>query len=185
MTESLKYTVIEKDGNKELRRYAQHIQAEVNVVAESYRAAVSKGFNLLAAYIFGANVSQQNISMTTPVQTYQSQKIAMTTPVTVSGDERFTVAFIMPSEYSMTTLPLPKDERVHLTEVSEQHMGAIRFSGYFQYEKIQEKKQDLAVWLSTKGFEIDGPFIIAGYNPPWVPGFLARNEVLVKISPKS
>jgi hypothetical protein len=185
MTESLKYTIVEKEGNKELRRYAEHIEAEVNVVAESYREAVSKGFNLLAAYIFGSNVSQQNISMTTPVQTYQSQKIAMTTPVTVTGEDRFTVAFIMPSEYSMTTLPLPKDERVHLAQVSEKHMGAIRFPGYFQSGKIHANKEDLAVWLDAKGFEIDGPFIIAGYNPPWVPGFLARNEVLVKVLPKS
>jgi hypothetical protein len=29
--------------------------------------------------------------------------------------------------------------------------------------------------------ETEGDFIVAGYNPPWVPGFMARNEVLIKI----
>jgi hypothetical protein len=185
MTETLKYTIIKKEGNIELRSYASHIRAEVKIPAKNYREAVSKGFNFLAAYIFGENVSRQSISMTTPVQTYRSEKIAMTTPVTVSGDEHYTVAFIMPSEYSLATLPFPKDERIHIIPIPEHQMGAIRFSGYFQTEKIQENKKSLTEWLRAKGFEIDGEFIIAGYNPPWVPGFLARNEVLVKVTPKS
>ncbi len=60
-------------------------------------------------------------------------------------------------------------------------MAAIRFSGYFQQERIHQNKQHLSQWLEQQGIETEGDFIIAGYNPPWVPGFLARNEVLVKI----
>jgi hypothetical protein len=60
-------------------------------------------------------------------------------------------------------------------------MAAIRFSGYFQQDRIQENKQRLSHWLEGQGMETEGDFIVAGYNPPWVPGFMARNEVLIKI----
>jgi hypothetical protein len=119
--------------------------------------------------------------MTTPVQASQSEKIAMTTPVTVSGESSFTVAFIMPSEYTLETLPQPKDNRVHFTPIPARSMAAIRFSGYFQQETILKNKQRLRQWLGEQGLETEGDFIVAGYNPPWVPGFLARNEILIQI----
>jgi hypothetical protein len=35
--------------------------------------------------------------------------------------------------------------------------------------------------LEKEGIETSGDFIVAGYNPPWVPWFLARNEIMVEI----
>ena len=119
--------------------------------------------------------------MTTPVQASQSEKIAMTTPVTVTGASSFVVAFIMPAEYTLETLPQPKDSRVRFTQLPARSMAAVRFSGYFQQETIEKNKQRLSAWLKEQGLETEGDFIIAGYNPPWVPGFLARNEVLIQI----
>ncbi|MCJ7658888.1 MAG: heme-binding protein, partial [Anaerolineales bacterium] len=115
------------------------------------------------------------------VTTSRSERIAMTTPVTVSGKGIYTVAFSMPSQYSMESLPLPKDERVHLTQVPAYQAAAFRFNGYFNEEKISKNKERLLLWLKEQGLKPDGEFVIAGYNPPWVPGFLARNEVLVKV----
>jgi len=181
MTESPKYSVIRKQKEIEIRQYSGHIQAEVGVVAKDYKSAIEKGFNVLSGYIFGNNVSKQKIEMTTPVQASQSQRIAMTTPVTVTGHDSFTVAFIMPSEYTLETLPLPKDKSIHFTPTPVHQMAAIRFSGYFQKENIHKYKQRLNLWLEEQGLETEGDFIVAGYNPPWIPGFLARNEVLIKI----
>jgi effector-binding domain-containing protein len=181
MTETPKYTVTKKQGGIEIRQYSGYIQAEVTVVAEDYKSAISNGFNVLAGYIFGNNVSRQKIKMTTPVQASQSEKIAMTTPVTVTGEDRFTVAFIMPSEYTLETLPQPKDDRIQFKLIPAHQMAAIRFSGYFQQGRIQKNKNRLSHWLEELDVETEGDFIIAGYNPPWVPGFFARNEVLIKI----
>lgn len=181
MTESSKYTVIKKQKEIEIRQYSGYIQAEVGVIANDYKSAIEKGFNVLAGYIFGNNVSRQKIEMTTPVQASQSQKISMTTPVTVTGNDSFTVAFIMPSEYTLETLPIPKDNSIHFTPIPAHQMAAIRFSGYFQKENIRNNKQRLSHWLEEQGLETEGDFIVAGYNPPWIPGFLARNEVLIKI----
>ncbi len=105
----------------------------------------------------------------------------MTTPVTVTGEDSFKVAFIMPSEYTLETLPQPKDDRIHFKHMPAHQMAASRFSGYFQQARIQKNKERLTQWLEEQGLETEGDFIIAGYNPPWVPGFLARNEVLIQI----
>lgn len=181
MAETPKYSVSRKQNEIEIRQYPGYIQAEVTVEDKSYKSAIEKGFNLLAGYIFGNNISRQKIEMTTPVQASQSEKIAMTTPVTVTGASSFTVAFIMPAEYTLETLPQPKDTRVHFTQIPARTIAAVRFSGYFQQETIQKNKQRLGDWLQEQGLETEGDFIVAGYNPPWVPGFLARNEVLIQI----
>ena len=174
MTETPKYSVTTKHNNIEIRQYPGYLQAEVTVEDKSYKAAIEKGFNLLAGYIFGNNISRQKIEMTKPVQASQSEKIAMTAPVTVSGETSFTVAFIMPSKYTLETLPQPKDNRVHFTRIQARSMAAIRFSGFFRQEKIEKNKQHLRQWLDEQSLETEGDFIVAVYNPPWVPGFLAR-----------
>jgi effector-binding domain-containing protein len=181
MAETPKYSVTKKQNEIEIRQYSGYIQAEVAIDEKKYQSAIEKGFNVLAGYIFGNNISRQRIEMTTPVQASQSEKIAMTTPVTVTGEFGFTVAFIMPSEYTLETLPQPKDNRIHFRLIPARQMAAIRFSGYFQQDRIQENKQRLSHWLEGQGMETEGDFIVAGYNPPWVPGFMARNEVLIKI----
>lgn len=181
MTETLSYTVIHKDNEFELRQYPAHIKAEVEVSAEDYKSAVQKAFNILAGYIFGGNISQQSIAMTTPVTASSSQKIAMTTPVTVTGSDTFTVAFIMPSAYDLQSLPLPADARVRLTPVEPQRMAVIRFRGYFPLERIEQSKARLLQWAEAHELQPTGEFTVAGYNPPWVPGFLARNEVLIAV----
>jgi hypothetical protein len=181
MTETPKYFVIKKQNEIELRQYPGYIQAEVSILEKNYKSAIEKGFGYLAGYIFGNNISRQKIEMTTPVQVSQSRKIAMTTPVTVTGNDRFTVAFIMPSEYSLDTLPLPKDNMIHFNPIPVHQMAAIRFSGYFHQDTINRNKERLSQWLDEAGLETEGDFIVAGYNPPWVPGFIARNEILIKI----
>jgi hypothetical protein len=181
MTETLKYFVAKKQNEIEIRQYPAYIQAQVVVDEKQYRSAIEKGFSVLAGYIFGNNVSKQKIEMTSPVQASQSEKIAMTTPVTITGEAGFTVAFIMPSASTLDTLPQPKDSRVHLSLIPARSLAAIRFSGYFRPDTIQKNKQRLSLWLQEQGIEAEGDFIVAGYNPPWVPGFLARNEVLIPI----
>jgi SOUL heme-binding protein len=181
MTESPKYSILRKENDIELRQYAGYIQAEVEVVDRDYRSAMERGFGTLASYIFGNNVARQKIEMTSPVSAAQSQKIAMTTPVTVKGDKTFTMAFIMPSEFTLETLPIPNDARIHFTPFPPHQVAAIRFSGYFNNEKIRQNRERLQFWLQQQGLEKEGDFIVAGYNPPWVPGFLARNEILVRL----
>lgn len=182
MTETPRYDLIARHEDIEIRRYAGYIKAEVTVDGGNYKNVIEKGFRVLADFIFGNNVSRQKIAMTTPVQARPAEKIAMTTPVTVTMSGEYAVAFIMPAAYTTDTLPIPNDPRIRFSLVPEHTAAAIRFNGYFNQAKIDRNKERLVHWLAEQGLETDGDFILAGYNPPWVPGFLARNEVMVRIS---
>lgn len=46
---------------------------------------------------------------------------------------------------------------------------------------MRDQQSRLFEWLAAKGLDVDGELEIAGYDPPWMPGPLRRNEVLVRI----
>jgi hypothetical protein len=181
MTETTKYQVIKKDRHFELRQYAGYIRAEVDIAGSSYRSAIYRGFSILAGYIFGDNIKAEKMAMTTPVQVSSSQKIEMTKPVMISGDGKYTVAFIMPSEYHMEDLPKPKNDAIRLTEVGPHRMAVIKFSGFYREPRADQAKMRLLNWLKKEKIQPIGDFIAAGYNPPWVPWFLAHNEVMIEV----
>ena len=181
MTETIQYTIIKKAKKVELRRYPAHIKAEVKVAGSTYQKAIYQGFGILARYIFGENLDTEKIDMTSPVQVSNPKKIEMTKPVTVRGDGTFSVAFIMPAKNTLETLPKPKDHRISITKFDSEVLAALRFSGIFSESKVRKAKRRLQGWLAKEGLESVGDFIVARYNPPWVPWFLARNEVMIKI----
>jgi hypothetical protein len=181
MTETLNYEVLNKIKQVELRRYPAHIRAEVEVDSLTYQRAIYEGFRILAGFIFGDNIEIEKIAMTSPVQVSNSKKIHMTKPVTLRGDGDYSVAFIMPAEYTLDTLPKPKDHRIKLMKVDSEVRAALRFSGYFSESKVKNAKQWLQDMLAQERLEPVGEFIVARYNPPWVPWFLARNEVMIPI----
>jgi hypothetical protein len=170
-----------KQNKIEILHYPAYIKAEVATDEKQYQSAIEEGFDVLSGYIFGNNVSKQKIDITSPVQASHSEKIAMTMPVTVTDESGFAVAFIMLSADTLETLPQPKDSRIHFRRIPARSLAAIRFSGFFQQDTIQKNKQRLDLWLQEQGIETEGDYIVAGYNPPWVQGFLARNEVLIQI----
>ena len=109
------YKVVQSEQNIEIRQYKPMIIAEVEVDGKR-EDAIRDGFRLIADYIFGNNTVEQNISMTAPVQ--QKEKIAMTSPVQqqLSG-KSWQISFVMPSKYSMDSLPVPNNNRVRLKEI--------------------------------------------------------------------
>ena len=88
------------------------------------RDAIGKGFRIIADYIFGNNTTAQKVPMTAPVTQQDSQKIAMTAPVTQQGDgNTWRVRFIMPSNYTLETLPKPNNPAIKLKEVGARRFG--------------------------------------------------------------
>ncbi|MBN1298088.1 MAG: heme-binding protein [Actinobacteria bacterium] len=180
--ETPEYKVIKKYKNIEIRQYSDYIQAEVEIMANDYKDAIEHGFDILAGYIFGNNRSRQKIDMTAPVKTSRPEKIAMTTPVKVYGEAIYNVSFIMPSRYSLETLPVPDDERINFKKIDAHKIAAIRFSGFFRLDKIQQNIEMLKEFIAKENLKYEGEFIIAGYSPPFIPGFLQRNEVMIKLA---
>ena len=80
MVETVKYSIIKKIGNVELRKYPSLILASTINGSDDNSA-----FMMIADYIFGNNKSSKKISMTSPVIT--SEKISMTAPVITSNNK--------------------------------------------------------------------------------------------------
>ncbi|MEJ2473042.1 MAG: heme-binding protein [Desulfobacterales bacterium] len=180
--EEASFTVIEQNGDIELRQYAPHIVAETTVEG-TFDQVGSEGFRRLAGYINGENRTKQSIAMTAPVsQETQSEKIAMTAPVgqEKSGD-RWRITFVMPSKYALDTLPEPIDSRIELKREPGRLMAAVRYSGTWSRKGYEENKERLLAWIEERGFEQTGDPVWARYDPPFMPWFLRRNEVLIPV----
>lgn len=185
--ETTQYSVLESKSESqkgyEIRLYPEHIVAQT-VVEGSYKEALNKGFRIVAGYIFGGNTKKEKIAMTSPVveKGTLSESIAMTSPVMVSVEgESHTIAFGMPRSYTLETLPIPNDSRVQLVTIPEKKMAVVLFSWSRADSRVQSKKNELLDLLKKDNVTIVGEVQYAGYNAPWTPPWMARNEVMVEI----
>jgi hypothetical protein len=179
------YRVLEQRDGFEIRDYAPTIEARVTVRDASFEEAVTRGFRPLANYIFGGNTPRESIDMTTPVSASRAegQKIAMTVPVSATDSGgAWTVSFTMPSRWNLETLPTPDSGEVTLVEVPGGRFAAAQFSGRMDDQLRAEREAELLEALAVAGLEPAGEAVIAQYNPPWIPGFLRRNEVLIPLA---
>ena len=180
--EKAKYTVLEKDDSFEIRQYEAQIVAETFVEGDLEEVG-NEGFRRLYAYISGENTKKQSISMTAPVgQQAGSEKIAMTAPVSQEKkDNRWRITFLMPAEYTLKMLPEPIDERVKLAEEPGRLMAAVKYSGTWSEEGYEKNKALLEEYLRMRGLTKAGAAVWARYDPPFMPWFLRRNEVLIPV----
>jgi hypothetical protein len=174
--------VLASEGNFELRKYSSYIVAETYVEGD-FKSVGNEGFRRLADYIGGKNRKMESISMTAPVsQKPVAEKIDMTAPVSQAQEGgRWRITFVMPSAYTMETLPVPDDDRVVLKKEKEKTVAVIRYSGAWGQKRYMEHETKLLDWISKKGWEITGVPIWARYNPPFTPWFLRRNEILIPV----
>lgn len=180
--ETPSYTVLKKEPGYEIRKYDAYLIAQTQVTG-SLGEASRKGFRIIADYIFGNNLSHDKISMTAPVVEQRSQKIAMTTPVinTLEDSNTRTISFILPSKYTLDTLPKPNNPQVTITAVPQHTVAALRFTWYPTATRIDQKKAKLAVLLAQDNQTTTGAIQVARYNPPLSMPLLLRNEILIPI----
>lgn len=180
------YTVILREGPIEFREYAAYRVAETIIEdTASYTAAGNEGFRRLFRYISGGNRSQEKIAMTAPVEqaVNAGEKIAMTAPVEQAATGAgWRVAFVLPSQYSLDTAPVPTDPRVRLREVPARRVAVLQYSGRWSEQNFSERAAELEGALVGAGVTPLGPVQAAMYNGPFVPPFLRRNEVMVAVA---
>lgn len=176
------FKIVLSDGSFQVRDYPALIVAEVTVTGDQ-REAASRGFRLLAGYIFGGNKRRQSIAMTAPVaQVAVSQKIAMTAPVTqILNGGTWTVRFAMPRVFTLEALPEPNDPKVHLRRLSATRFAVLRFSGLASRKDVDAKSEELRVTTKARHLHAIGPVTLAQYDPPWTLWFMRRNEVMIPI----
>jgi hypothetical protein len=181
--EEANYSLVEKSGDIELRDYEPSIVAET-LIEDDFEGAGNRAFRPLFKYISGENEMQDDIAMTAPVsQQNRSKKIAMTAPVSqIPSGEGWAVSFMMPSEYTMETIPQPTNAAVYIREVPGFRAAVIRFSGRWTAKNYAEHLDELKSWISVQQLTISGEPIWARYDPPFKPWFMRRNEILIPVS---
>jgi hypothetical protein len=187
--ESPQYEVEKELDGCEIRAYSAYVLAQVDVESD-FDGALRNGFEILAHYIFGGNRKRESIPMTAPVSEeipmmapVTSEKISMTAPVTEeqAGEHMYRVSFAMPSKFTLETLPEPQDKRIAFKVIESRRTAAIRFSGRVHEKLANEKTEELRTCLSKNGLTPKSNFVVALYNPPFIPGIFRRNEIIVDI----
>lgn len=179
--EEAAYEVVLADGDVEVRDYEPSIVAET-IVEEDFEDAGNRAFRKLFRYIDGDNVKREEIAMTAPVSQVRSEKIAMTSPVAQQAAEGgWAVSFMMPSSYTMETIPQPKDDSVKIRPIPAYRAAVIRYSGFWSEKKYQEHLEKLNGWIDSNGFERLGDPVWARYDAPFKPWFMRRNEILIPV----
>ena len=110
----------------------------------------------------------------------------MTVPVVMQPKEEqqaqtYTMSFMMPSKYTLNTLPTPNNPAVKLRLVPKKKVAVIRFSLYANEKRVKEKTAELKKALERDGITAVGETEIARYNAPFSNPLLRRNEILMEI----
>jgi hypothetical protein len=190
-----KFDLLGKSNDFEVRHYHPRIIAQTTVEA-SYEEAPNIGFRRLADYIFGNNTTAAAIEMTAPVGVAPAPakpgnaQIEMTAPVTIAANNsnaaQYVITFTMPENYTLATLPKPKNSQVTISELAPRTYAAVRFSGFTDVENVQAKTKELRDFIkSAKLIPIDPGTgavpVVARYDPPWTLPMFRRNEILIEI----
>jgi len=164
--ETYPYVVKKKYYKFEIRSYEASLFTTVKLSTKEYKDASSKGFSILAGYIFGGN--QRN------------EKIAMTSPVAMSLEDSMTMMFMVPKKFNKETLPQPNQSAIEFREEPAKTVAAITFGGWANDAKIEKYKAKLKAALDAEGITYTNRFYFLGYNPPFE-FFNRKNEIIVEL----
>tara|TARA_Y100000385_G_scaffold50965_1_gene47778 strand:+ start:2657 stop:3244 length:588 start_codon:yes stop_codon:yes gene_type:complete len=162
--ETYPYVVNKKYKEFEIRTYDAALFTTVKLSSNKYKTESSRGFSILAGYIFGKNE--------------KNQKIAMTSPVSMSLEDSMTMMFMVPKKLNKETLPEPKNSQIEFKQEPKKTVAAIRFGGWANDKKIEKYKQKLIMALKTEEVLYTNKFFFLGYNPPYEV-FNRKNEIIV------
>lgn len=186
MTEKQSYELVRTYEKFELRRYAPHVVAEV-VVRAPFEDAGNIAFRVLLGYISGQNRSASKVAMTAPVIQREAQKIPMTEPVEQrkTREGEYAVAFVLPSSFTLDRAPAPTSPEVQLHERGAVLSAVRRYRGRWTQASFEHHRKELDSAIRAAGLTPVGSPRWARFDPPFVPWFLRRNEVVQDIAQDS
>jgi hypothetical protein len=160
-TEIPDYKVLVTDGKFEVRDYP---------ALTLVRTAAGEGdFMRLFGYISGGNEADEKIAMTAPV--------LMKDEGGESG-----MSFIVPRDVAAGKVPAPKDAAVTMDDLPAGHFAVYRDSGGRNQSNEQEALGRLRAWVESRQLQVEGEPHFGYYDPPWIPTFLRRNEVMLRVA---
>lgn len=164
--EQYPYKIVKTYDDFEIRNYEGALFTSVKLNTSDYDKTSSKGFSILAGYIFGGNEKEE--------------KIAMTSPVAMTLEENSTMMFLVPKQYSKENLPKPNDASIEFKEMPAKKVAAITFGGWANDEKIESYKNKLIKALDKEGIPYTNNYFFLGYNAP-MEVINRKNEIIVEL----
>jgi hypothetical protein len=165
--ETAPYQVIDSEGAFELREYP-----EIMLVTTDSNASNGKdgSFGRLFQYISGSNELGQKVEMTTPVFMESS-----------SIGSNGTMGFVIPRKIAEASIPIPIGRRVEIEKRPAGKYAVMRFNGLLSERTQADSRVKLINWIEKQGWEREEGTEFAGYDPPWTPKILRRNETLIRL----
>ena len=163
-TPTPEYKMVRTEGKFEVRDYPEMKIATTGMK----RGEMNAGFGELFRFITGANEEKEKIEMTAPVLIQRSP-------------EKETMSFIMPKDFDAKGVPAPTGENVKLGKVAGARFATLRFDGGRSEENEKTALEALRVWAKEAKLELIGEPLFAYYDPPWIPTFMRRNEVMLRV----
>jgi hypothetical protein len=168
--ESAEYQVVKSDGKFEVREYPDLMLVATKTKMDAQGRDGS--FMKLFRYISGANESDK--------------KIAMTTPVFMEDDKSnsaIQMGFVMPKDVAATGVPTPTGDGVDIRKRAGGRFAVLRFSGQLNSKLAKESEAKLRTWMESQSLVADESAGVetAGYDSPFTPSPLRRNEVLIRL----
>ena len=173
------YRVLSSDGDFEIRAYPAIVVAET-VVRGARKLALKQGFGALADYIFAKSRSGEALPMTVPVLQDGGDPERSHTPVDDIVEGRWRMRFVMPGGRTRANLPKPP-ETIDLVEIPARRVGAVKFKGVADDDRLAKRESRLRAWLSRREERSDAEAEYAFYNSPMIPPPLRRAEVLIPL----
>ena len=162
-SEKTHYSIVKKINNIEIRKYEKLIYVSYTPKNEKER---NSSFQNIASYIFGGNS--------------RNEKISMTSPVVIKIHNKNEMAFIMPKEYTLNSLPKSNNKQLSIYEESSAIKAAIKYSGYSNKEKEKTYIKKLKDELKKANIKYKNDFELLVYDSPYK--FInRRNEIIVSI----
>lgn len=163
--ETASYEVLKKyDQHMELRKYPVHYLAQTTSQLDR---RYSNGFSKVFNYISGNNEDSEKISMTTPV-------------ISQVEDNILSTSFVVPAKYKGNP-PIPSSGDVQIKVLDEGQYIVVRFKGGWN-DKTFKKYNDLLLnKIYQEGLIKLSDAYILRYQPPFIPNFLKRNEIMYQV----
>ena len=167
--ETYAYTTEQRYEDFEIRSYDATLFTSVKISSSNYKEASSKGFSVLAGYIFGDNA--------------RNEKIAMTSPVAMSLEDSTRMYFMVPKKFQKETLPQPNQSGIEFRTEPAKRVAAISFKGWANDKKIAAYRTQLTHALDKAGISYTNRYYFLGYNAPYEV-FGRKNEIIVELPSK-
>jgi len=176
------YTLVERQGPFEVRDYAGYLVART-VIDGSFEEVGNEGFRRLFRYISGGNQGAEKIKMTAPVEQDAMAGQTIRTQAPESGEAgKWRIAFVLPAAMTLASAPRPVDDRVQIVQVPPARVAVVRYRGTWSRSHYEERLADLRRFIAQRGLEVqDDVPVFARYDPPFMPWFLRRNEIQIRL----